>query len=45
MEKKVKKSKDKKIVKEPVKAKAVGGEKKPGKKTSDSKTGKCRSAL
>ena len=45
MEKKVKKSKDKKIVKEPAKAKAVGGEKKPGKKTSDSKTGKCRGAL
>lgn len=45
MEKKVKKSKGKKIVKEPAKAKAVGGEKKPGKKTSETKTGKCRGAL
>ena len=45
MEKKAKKEKNKKVPKEPAKAKAIGGETKPGKKPSDVKTGKCRSAL
>ena len=45
MEKKAKKEKNKKVPKEPAKAKVIGGETKPGKKPSDVKTGKCRSAL
>ena len=45
MEKKAKKDKDKKVLKKPAKAKVIEGEKKPAKKNSDSKTGKCRGVL
>lgn len=40
-----KKAKNKKVAKEPAKAKVMGGEKKTGKKELDGKTGKGRCAL